>query len=78
MALSVFGGAPMFFYLLHLVVLRVLYHTAYAIWGPTPGSMFGVDNYGGVLVWYVVLIIPLYIPTAWFSRFKASRSDIRW
>jgi hypothetical protein len=40
--------------------------------------VFGVGNYGWVLAWYVALIIPLYIPTAWFSRFKAARRDIAW
>ena len=77
-ALAVFGGAPMFFYLFHLTVLRLLYHAAAAIWGPTHGSTFGVDAYGWVLVWYVGLILPLYLPTAWFARFKARRRDIRW
>lgn len=77
-ALAIFGGAPMFFYLFHLTVLRVLYHAAEAIWGPTQGSVFGVSNYGWVLAWYVALIAPLYWPTAWFSRFKARRRDIAW
>ena len=77
-ALAVFGGAPMFFYLLHLTILRLLYHGAAAIWGTTQGSVFGVANYGWVMVWYVGLIAPLYWPTAWFSRFKASRRDIAW
>jgi uncharacterized membrane protein len=77
-ALSVFGGAPMFFYLLHLTVLRILYHAALAIWGPTQGSVFGVDTYGWVLVWFVALIVPLYIPTAWYSRLKKRRRDIAW
>lgn len=77
-ALAVFGGAPMFFYLLHLSVLRVLYHAAHAIWGSTQGAVFGVTNYGWVLAWYGALIVPLYWPTAWFSRLKAKRRDIGW
>jgi uncharacterized membrane protein len=32
--LAVFGGAPMFFYLLHLSVLRILYHSALAYGAP--------------------------------------------
>lgn len=77
-ALAVFGAAPLFFYLLHLTVLRLLYHGAAAIWGETQGSVFGVASYGWVLVWYAGLIVPLYWPTAWFSRFKAARRDIEW
>ena len=77
-ALAVFGGAPLFFYLLHLTILRLLYHGAVAIWGPTQGAVFGVANYGWVVLWYVGLIAPLYWPTAWFSRVKAARHDIAW
>jgi uncharacterized membrane protein len=77
-ALSVFGGAPMFFYIFHLTMLRILYHTAFAIWGPTQGQYFGVGDYGWVLVWYVALIVPLYLPTAWYSRLKKRRRDITW
>ncbi len=76
--LAVFGGAPMFFYLFHLTVLRLLYHGALALWGPTQGTVFAVGSYGWVLAWYVALIVPLYLPTAWFSRFKARRRDIAW
>lgn len=77
-ALAVFGGAPMFFYLAHLTVLRLLYHAAFAIWGPTHGALFAVESYGWVLVWYVALIVPLYVPTAMFARFKARRRDLAW
>ncbi len=56
----------------HLTVLRLLYHGALAIWGVTQGTLFGVDNYVWVVVWYAALIPPLYVPTAWFSRLKAS------
>lgn len=77
-ALAVFGGAPMFFYLLHLTVLRILYHSALAIWGPNDGQAYMFDNYHWVLLWYVAMIVPLYIPTVWFARLKRRRRDIAW
>ena len=39
----------MFFYLFHLTVLRILYRTALAWWGPTGGNIFMVCSYGWVL-----------------------------
>ncbi|QNE32385.1 DUF1624 domain-containing protein [Sphingomonas sp. NBWT7] len=77
-ALAVFGGAPMFFYFLHLTVLRLLYHGALALFGPNDGTLFVVDDYGTVLLWYAALIVPLYLPTAWFARLKQRRRDIGW
>ncbi len=77
-ALAVFGGAPMFFYLLHLSVLRIFYHSALAIFGPSHGTSYGFDNYYWVWLWYVALLVPLYIPTAWYSRLKRRRRDIAW
>lgn len=76
--LSVFGGAPMFFYIVHLCTLRILYHIAFAIWGSNHDTVFGVGSYGWVVVWYLGLIIPFYVPTAWFSRLKRRRRDIAW
>jgi len=76
--LAVFGGAAMFFYIMHMYVLRALYHGAYAIWGPNHGEVFGVDSIAWVWAWYVALLVALYFPTAWYSRLKARRRDIAW
>jgi uncharacterized membrane protein len=76
--LAVLGGAPMFFYLLHLYVLKVLYNVAFAIWGPTHGQYFGVDSVIWVWVWAAILIVPLYLPTKWFAQLKQRRRDIWW
>lgn len=77
-ALAIFGGAPMFFYLLHLSVLRILYHSALAIWGPNNGEAYMFNDYHWVLLWFVAMIVPLYIPTVWYARLKRRRRDIAW
>jgi len=76
--LAVVGGAAMFFYIMHMYVLRALYHSAYAIYGPDHGTVFGVDSLAWVWAWYLALWVPLYLPTAWYSRLKARRRDIAW
>jgi len=76
--LALFGGAPMFFYLLHLYVLKALYLIALAIWGPTKGQFFGVDHVSTVWFWFFGLILPLYYPTRWFAQLKQRRKDIWW
>lgn len=76
--LTIFGAAPMFFYIVHIYVLRIIYHVAYFIWGPNHGAYYGVDTIAGVWAWYLVLIPLLYFPTAWYSRLKTRRRDIAW
>ncbi|TRO43866.1 DUF1624 domain-containing protein [Pseudomonas sp. ALS1279] len=76
--LAVFGSAPMFFYLLHLYVLKLLYIAAFAIWGANQGHYFGFDSMGWVWVATLVLTLLLFAPTQWFARLKAWRRDIRW
>jgi len=76
--LGIFGGAPMFFYILHLYALKVLYFAAVAVWGLNQGKYFGFDNVGMIWLTALVLLVPLYIPSAWFAGFKQRRRDIAW
>lgn len=76
--LAVFGSAPMFFYLLHIYVLRLLYLCALAIWGANQGHYFGFDSMGWVWAATLGLAVVLFPPTQWFARLKARRRDIRW
>ena len=76
--LAVFGAAPMFFYLLHLYVLKILYVACVALFGLNHGNYFGFDSIGAV--WLVALLLPLalYLPVRWFDGLKARRRDLAW
>ena len=76
--LAVFGAAPMFLYLLHLYVLKLLYLASLAIWGANHGQYFGFDSVLAVWAGAVVLAVALYLPVRWFARLKARRRDIAW
>ena len=76
--LAVFGAAPMFFYLLHLYVLKLLYLASVALFGLDQGDYFGFDGIGGVWLVAVLLSAALYLPVRWFARLKARRRDIAW
>lgn len=76
--LALLGGAPMFFYILHLYVLKLIYNVALALYGPTKGTVFGVDNLSTVWIWVALLVLPLYFPTRWFAQLKQRRKDIWW
>lgn len=68
--LTLFGAAPMFFYIFHLYVLLVLYRIALAIFGPNQGELFGVDDFYWVWIVAPILAFALYFPTRAFARFK--------
>ena len=72
------GAAPMFFYLLHLYVLKLLYVLAEARWGHTHGAYFAVDHVASLWVITALLALALYWPTKAFARFKARRRDLAW
>ena len=76
--LSQFGAAPLFFYLLHLYVLKFAYLAAVAGFGLNQGSYFGFDSMGWVWLVAVGLAVGLYLPVRWFSRLKGRRRDLRW
>ncbi|MNZ97480.1 hypothetical protein D3C78_1167180 [compost metagenome] len=76
--LAVFGAAPMFFYLLHLYVLKLLYLASLAIWGADHGQYFGFDSVLAVWIAAAVLVVALYLPVRWFAGLKARRRDIAW
>jgi uncharacterized membrane protein len=76
--LAIYGGAPMFFYLLHLYVLKALYLIALANWGANQGTYFGFDGLSGIWLWSVLLAVALFFPTRWYANLKQRRRDIAW
>lgn len=76
--LAIYGGAPMFFYLLHLYALKLIYlivlHTA----GPNMGTYYGFEQLSSIWLCSALLSIALFFPTAWFARLKQRRRDITW
>lgn len=76
--LLAFGAAPMFFYLLHLYVLKILYLVALAIWGANKGDYFGFDSVGAVWLCSALLAVALFPAVKAFASFKARRKDLAW
>jgi uncharacterized membrane protein len=79
-ALVIFGGAPMFFYVLHLYVLLVLQRLAVATVGANHGARFGVDDVYWIWIVAAVLAVALYFPCRAFSRYKrtSTRAWVRY
>ncbi|MBF9266679.1 DUF1624 domain-containing protein [Paracidovorax cattleyae] len=76
--LVAFGAAPMFFYVLHLFVLKLLYLGAEGLWGRNQGRYFGFDAMWQVWLCTAVLAALLYRPVHAFGAFKARRKDLAW
>lgn len=76
--LAMFGAAPMFFYLLHLYVLKLLYLSALGVWGANQGAYFGFQTIAAVWLTSALLPLMLYPPVRWFARLKARRRDLAW
>ncbi len=72
---ATFGGAPMFYYLLHLYVLLAMQHILVAIFGANHGARFGVDALWPVWVVGFALMPLLYIPCRAFARYKRTSNQ---
>lgn len=75
--LIVFGSVPMFFYIVHLYVLKVLYLTAVTLFGTTHGEYFGVDHVSTLWLISIILTVALYPLMLKFSAFKHKNKHIR-
>ena len=84
-AISVYGKVPLFYYILHLVVIHILAYTLAMIQGGE-GAFLGLDisrfpdwygvNLFGVYVAWVIVLLVLYIPCRWYARMKAERKNL--
>jgi uncharacterized membrane protein len=69
-ACATFGGAPMFYYLLHLYLLLAMQHLLVAAFGANHGVRYGVDHLWPVWVVALALMPVLYVPCRAFARYK--------
>lgn len=76
--LAVFGAAPMFFYLLHLYVLKGLYLASVGLFGRNQGEYFGFEGVAAVWLLAMLLAAALYLPVRGFALLKARRRDLAW
>ncbi|GAA0613973.1 heparan-alpha-glucosaminide N-acetyltransferase domain-containing protein [Brevundimonas kwangchunensis] len=68
--LAVYGGAPLFFYLIHLYGLHLAARACLAIFGANQGEVFGVPNVGWVWAIAVLAAIPSWFACRWFAGVK--------
>jgi uncharacterized membrane protein len=74
-ACATFGGAPMFYYLLHLYLLLGLQRLLVAALGADHGARYGVDHVWPIWVVALALMPVLYVPCRAFARFKRTSSQ---
>jgi len=76
--MSHFGAAPMFFYALHLAVLKLLYVAAFSVYGPSDGVYLAFPSVGYIWFTFAILAFILYFPTRWFAEYKQANKHIGW
>lgn len=69
-ACATFGGAPMFYYLLHLYLLLLIGTTLTAVLGANHGARYGVEHIWQVWLIALGLMPVLYFPCRAFANYK--------
>ncbi|GAB2687314.1 heparan-alpha-glucosaminide N-acetyltransferase domain-containing protein [Mucilaginibacter koreensis] len=69
----VFGRVPLFYYLLHIYLLRI-FSGALLLYSQALHTPYGV-GLGMVYVLWLLAVIILYFPCRWFMRIRAKRND---
>ena len=75
--LIVFGSVPMFFYIVHLYVLKGLYLLAVTWFGKNYGAYYGVNSVAMLWLISLILSVVLYPLMLKFSKFKHQNKHIR-
>ena len=73
--LAVFGGAPLFFYLIHLYGLHLLNLAAVMLFGANQGEGFGVPGVGWVWLLAGLVAVPCWLACRWFGGVKRRSSQ---
>ena len=76
--LAEFGSVAMFFYILHLYVLKVIYLALEKLFGTNKGVYYGVDHPYQFLLITIVIAVPLWYICLKFRQFKEARRDWKW
>ena len=73
--LAVFGGAPLFFYLIHLYGLHLLNLAALALFGANQGEVFSVSGVGWIWLLALAVAVPSWFACRWFAGVKRRSSQ---
>lgn len=73
---ALFGGAPLFFYLIHLYGLHLLNLAALAIFGPNQGEAFSLPGVGWIWLLALIVAVPSAFACRWFGGIK--RRSTQW
>lgn len=73
--LAVFGGAPLFFYLIHLYGLHLLNLGALAVFGPNQGEVFSLSGVGWIWLLALAVAVPSWFACRWFGGVKRRSSQ---